>query len=247
MPQEEVTVVSLKADNLFDLQRRFLNHHNVAPALRSSHQLRRCFDVWDHIVSTYSGGRLTYGGDKLLAISALAREMKPLMQCRYLAGHWETDLIRQLGWPGYDVLKRAAKYRAPSWAWTSMDGRNYFFKFMYYLHDRFYPLAEILESHVDLASEDEFGLVEGGYLEVRGKLLLTTPHSYNEEEQGIDLTSSGNRSFGKPLLIQETPTILRFHQDGNDPEPGIPLYCMPLSLRIEITDDDKLWFSGLML
>ncbi|KAL8981582.1 MAG: hypothetical protein Q9205_003679, partial [Flavoplaca limonia] len=247
MPQELFTNVKLKANNPFNLQREFRGKEVGIIASNMSYRLHRSFHAWGEIVLTYSRGRLTYGEDKLVAISALAREMKPLMQCRYLAGHWEIDLIRQLGWPGYHVSERAPRYRAPSWAWTSTNGEHQSFSNMYLSDERFCPLAEILHSHVNLASEDEFGPVEGGHLEIRGKLLSATPDLYNHQEQEIDAISKGNHSFGKPLRILGKTTHLRFNQDGNEPEPETPLYCMPLSLAIPDGNDDYIWFNGLML
>ncbi|KAL8652101.1 MAG: hypothetical protein Q9226_004405 [Calogaya cf. arnoldii] len=237
MPQEQFTNVDLKANNPFNLQRELLNANVEYTAFRSSSQVQRSFHVWAQIVQTYSQGQLTQEGDKLVAISALAREMKPLMQCRYLAGHWESDLISQLGWPGYYVHKRASRYRAPSWAWTSMDGRNQTFSRMYDPDERFYPLAEILHVHVDLAGEDEFGLVEGGYLEVRGKLLPATPQIKNREE---------DYKSGNPLIVLEMVTELRFHQDGREPELEGPFYIMPLSMGMN-DDNERMTFNGLML
>ncbi|KAL8851782.1 MAG: hypothetical protein Q9221_003296 [Calogaya cf. arnoldii] len=246
MPQEDYTHIDLKANNPFSLQRELLDNNVESAACGSSSQLRRSFNVWGQIVQAYSQGRLTLEGDKIVAISALARAMKPLMQCRYLAGHWETDLIRQLGWPGYDVHKRASRYRAPSWAWTSMDGRNQFFYRMYDSDEQYYPLAEVLHAHVDLATEDEFGLIEGGYLKVRGKLFPAVPQEESEKEREAYFVSRGAYSSGEPLVVLGMATNLRFHQDGIEPKLEGLLYIMPLSLEFDV-DDFEVIFHGLML
>ncbi|KAL8993670.1 MAG: hypothetical protein Q9169_006170 [Polycauliona sp. 2 TL-2023] len=242
MPQEQHANVNLKAHSPFNLYREFLDDKNESIAASTSSRLQRSFDVWAQIVLLYSLAKLTHEGDKLVAISALARTMKPLMQCRYLAGHWEIDLVRQLCWPGYDVEKRAAKYRAPSWAWTSMDGKNQCF--IYRSIGHLHTLVEILHAHVDLASEDEFGPVLGGYLDLRGKLLLATPQDYSIEELDADIISIALGNSGQPLLVQGVATQLRFHQDSNDTALDGPFYCMPVSLD---EYDREMRFNGLML
>ncbi|KAL8992586.1 MAG: hypothetical protein Q9169_006984 [Polycauliona sp. 2 TL-2023] len=104
--------------------------------------------------------------------------------------------------------------------------------------------AEILHAHVDLATEDEFGLVVGGYLELKGKLLLATPQIYTEEERLADINSGEGGKSGQPLLVGGVATQLRFHQDGYDPKLEGPLYCMPISFD---DYDAEMSFNGLML
>src|SRR5690349_15053849 len=53
---------------------------------------------WRISVETFSSASLTYESDKLIAISGVARELYKILNCRYLAGLWHTDLIHQLAW-----------------------------------------------------------------------------------------------------------------------------------------------------
>lgn len=42
------------------------------------------------------------------------QQLRPLIGCRYLAGHWENDLLWQLGWFILGEGVHPTDYRAPS-------------------------------------------------------------------------------------------------------------------------------------
>ncbi|QDS68372.1 hypothetical protein FKW77_010739 [Venturia effusa] len=150
--------VDLKKCSLFTL-----------PPLENEQHDRRneAWDAYENAIDAYSHMCLTQTGDKLVAISAIMRQLQPFIRCRYLAGHWEDDLIWQLGWEVYDGVRPVA-YRAPSWSWASVDGHV---KVSPWRTTNLTYLLEILEANVDLVGEDEFGQVSGGYLRVRGHLI----------------------------------------------------------------------------
>jgi hypothetical protein len=95
--------------------------------------------VWLVVRGEYTRRKLSYAGDKLFAIAALASEIAGVYG-KYLAGLWEQDLHVDLQWrrpdPEYDSsatpyelsdwhtrrLPRPTQYRAPSWSWASIDG-----------------------------------------------------------------------------------------------------------------------------
>ena len=135
--------------------------------LRSSKS--ECLRTWTRIVGIYTRCQLTKEADKLIAISAIAREMKPIMGCRYLAGLWERNLVDQLEWRiDRGDRSRPATYRAPSWSWASVEG---------YCspNDSSEPMKHLIEihsAHIDLAADDEMGQVKGGYLDVSGQLFV---------------------------------------------------------------------------
>ena len=53
---------------------------------------------WMSIVSDYSKMGLTYGDDTLPALSGLAACMEHLKPGNYIAGHWQHNIVSQLGW-----------------------------------------------------------------------------------------------------------------------------------------------------
>ncbi|KAK0711772.1 heterokaryon incompatibility protein-domain-containing protein [Lasiosphaeris hirsuta] len=81
---------------------------------------------WSDIVEGYSMRRLTFGSDKLRALSAIARVYHRETGKKYLAGLWEEDLPLGLCWvPAMHGdsprIPPPAEYRAPSWSWASID------------------------------------------------------------------------------------------------------------------------------
>ncbi|KAH7089648.1 heterokaryon incompatibility protein-domain-containing protein [Paraphoma chrysanthemicola] len=82
--------------------------------------------AWKSTVEEYSKRRMTFGKDKLLAISGIAAEYAKFFQCEYLAGLWQFDFISELSWyvtdPVFLRLPRPKVWRAPSWSWAAVDG-----------------------------------------------------------------------------------------------------------------------------
>lgn len=79
---------------------------------------------WKEIVDNYTARQLTFGSDKLVAISACARRFQEAnLESDYLAGLWRKDLAFQLLWSTARLqLKskpptRPTEYRAPTWSW----------------------------------------------------------------------------------------------------------------------------------
>lgn len=53
---------------------------------------------WSRTVPGYGTKKLTFGGDKLIAISGVAKEFRNKLQEEYVAGLWAGDLISGLCW-----------------------------------------------------------------------------------------------------------------------------------------------------
>ena len=174
---------------------------------------------WAEIVRTYSRGRLTKENDKLVAISGIAKEMKPLMRCRYLAGLWDFNIVEQLGWSGGRDATRSTIYRAPSWSWASIDGMVDLFEENEPTPGDHFVLAEVLEAHTSLVGVDEFGPVDGGLLLVRSQLIeLRREHSI---DLLWDVTIDG--------INLERATV-KF-DDKQDAQRSY-FFCLPLKLSI---------------
>ncbi|KAK9793603.1 putative Heterokaryon incompatibility [Seiridium cardinale] len=101
---------------------------------------------WSEVVKHYSSRRLTYSRDKLPAISVLAEEMARLTGNSlgpYLAGIWQSNILRELCWHVYDESARfPLTYRASSWSWASLDAFVYNTK---EFHDREDPDVHLAE------------------------------------------------------------------------------------------------------
>ena len=93
--------------------------------------------AWARIVKMYSSSRLTKPSDKLVALAGIADRMRHIIGGDYLAGHWNGEYLTgqwsdesepfmwSLLWhidPKDKGFARPSEYRAPSWAWASVDG-----------------------------------------------------------------------------------------------------------------------------
>lgn len=79
--------------------------------------------VWYHRIVgfDYSRRKMTYGRDKLLAISSLAQILYKRRPNPYYAGLWRDCLLEGLCWVRREPGGKAAEYRAPSWSWAAQD------------------------------------------------------------------------------------------------------------------------------
>ncbi|KAI9648105.1 hypothetical protein NHQ30_002734 [Ciborinia camelliae] len=145
------------------------------------HQVRevlRTRDVWGKVVRSYTGGDLTYQTDKLVAIAGLAAAVHQSIGGKYLAGIWENHLPSGLVWaratsikPFNSVLSIAPTqpqtFTAPSWSWASLKSEVEIFPIV---NGDIEELCQILEANVDLASDNPYGQVCGGYIKLKGNL-----------------------------------------------------------------------------
>lgn len=131
--------------------------------------------VWQDLVWNYSRRSLSLSKDKLPAISGLARWLHRHCSAdeTYLAGLWKSQLPGGLLW--YNNLplpadtKKASRpviYRAPSWTWASLDC-----DYLTWLgpgpEDH---AAKILDYHLLYKSDDIFGEVVDGYLDIEAPI-----------------------------------------------------------------------------
>lgn len=252
-PEEAWANVKGKALNPFSLLNVNLEDEDAPIDTGISPLVKRAFRVWGNAVSDYTVGNpqhrleddspgfaknLTNPADKLVAISAIAHELQPFMNCRYLAGHWEIDLIRQLAWTGSNDSQRASTYRAPSWSWASVDAPIQDFKFLYDppegTREAFHPLAEVLNVEVEPLTDDPMGQVVSGSLALWGHLIE------------LEVQSLLNSRYGGPdegdeiILVNGERTCLHVQLDDEYSRPTVPwsVYCVPISLLVDRIPSD---------
>ncbi|KAE9365035.1 HET-domain-containing protein [Stipitochalara longipes BDJ] len=83
--------------------------------------------TWKQLITNYTERDLSCPTDKLIAISAIARQANATLEDDYLAGMWRRhNLAGQLLWRcklNHPESKGLSKdYVAPSWSWASFDG-----------------------------------------------------------------------------------------------------------------------------
>jgi hypothetical protein len=132
---------------------------------------------WHYIIRYYTTAKLTYGSDKLVARSGIAKIFQQITKDQYLAGMWRRGLESTLCWRvGVNKpleLDRPHEERAPSWSWASVDGEiilpspgpN-----EERLNVELY--IKVVNVSVEPKGEDCFGQVHGGILELECKAIL---------------------------------------------------------------------------
>ena len=143
--------------------------------------------MWTEIVQRYSRCDLTFGSDKLIAISGIAKRMGLRMgfdKDDYFAGMWRQDLLRQLLWYSFDPGARSEKYRAPSWSWASIDAD------LVAIEDEDEDGGDVEVARlIDIRTEHDgnpFGVLKGGYCCIQGPLAHLSLAYASADEQDND-------------------------------------------------------------
>ena len=120
-------------------------------------------DVWNELIKSYSRRAVTYGSDKMVALSGVAAKMALAFRPDdYLAGIWRQGLPKSLLWHALLVAIPAQQYRAPSWSWASIDGE------IAYAQDIPHQVVCELLLGTVIATGGSFGPVTEGLLVVKG-------------------------------------------------------------------------------
>jgi hypothetical protein len=217
---------------------------------------------WHSFVHAYSPLSLTRLSDRLSALSGLAqysihrREAQSPASDRYLAGCWESSLIMDMAWAvgpplwrfkrhkggsfsvpllfwsdSHTYAKKAKPegYVAPSWSWACIAEQVEYAPFGYPE-----PLCKVEEAHVDLATEDPYGQVKGGWLILNAKLI---PSRWRWQKAFFGgyaaLEDIGYKKRFWGLKRDKGMEWWRDWADGDTLrlDPGEELYLMPLAAR----------------
>ncbi|KAI0846463.1 HET-domain-containing protein [Daldinia vernicosa] len=168
---------------------------------------------WSAAVSLYSNTKLTVSGDKLVAVSGLAKDVRKALQrlrpgrYRYLAGLWEDHLIVTLGWYVRvgTPASRAACYRAPSWSWASLDGHLI-------IPDTFregvVEISSLSSANIALLGADDTGEVAEGILTLHGPICLIEAYILSHNQYAVETF----REFGTGHSVKVRVNESRQHQ-----------------------------------
>jgi len=79
---------------------------------------------WYQIVELYTAASLTFGSDKLVAISGIVQLLERRTGLTSFAGLWREFLLDDMLWTTVrpDKTTRPANYQAPSFSWASLTG-----------------------------------------------------------------------------------------------------------------------------
>jgi hypothetical protein len=197
------------------------------------------FIMWNGIIQEYTKCNLTKRKDRLIAISAIAKQFQPLFKDEYIAGLWRRHLTQQILWnvphARTAVLSTTNpdEYIAPSWSWALVNGPVLPYARIA-KHDK--PvMIEMLEVRVETRTADRMGQVMGGHIKVRGWLREFPPpelDKYNTSD-----SDSGGKDHGNHMWMFKAPaTEFCFFHPDKLPLPAEPKwYCLPV---LECLDKD---------
>ncbi|KAH0437316.1 heterokaryon incompatibility protein [Colletotrichum camelliae] len=136
------------------------------------------FIEWYRLLDYYNDCHLTKSDDKLVAISAIAKDMKKHLShlgepAVYLGGLWRSKMPRNLLWQVFSPAKRPERYRAPSWSWASVDNASLCSSHEGYSHfsKRHRVLVSVVEAGTTPLTSDDTGQLQGGSLTLKCRLL----------------------------------------------------------------------------
>jgi hypothetical protein len=210
---------------------------------------------WQTVVERYSKTQLTKPEDKLIALSGFAKSYQIPSTGTYLAGLWKDRLASQLLWRVDPVFAngrfeypstRPDKYRAPTWSWAAVNTPQGITCGDITDEEM---LITVENPTVDLETDNEFGLVKGGQLYLRGVLKhieLKKLEKNGSVRYGWNLLSRGRGAspIKHTIVYLDSPSSEVDILDSNG-----CVYCMParkdsdnylvcLLLQLEITDTE---------
>lgn len=172
----------------------------------------RLFNDWNDTAGYYASRALTVPGDKLIALSGLANDMKARLQQlrpgphRYLAGLWEERLMDALFWKVTAPARRALHYRAPSWSWACLDGNLNLEAFQ---EGEMIAFTSIVSVEMMYPGREDTGKVDGGILTLAGPCALAEidleKKTHNVSESKRDVRSI-QADDGSVLYRKKTTT-----------------------------------------
>jgi hypothetical protein len=181
---------------------------------------RELLHAWSDIVSKYSRRDITFAGDRLLAVSAIAAYFAPLLRCDYLAGHWRDLLSLELGWiVGQPKYPRPKTYVSPSWSvslypvhsfantairsWASISDHVY-----WDMLDEHVSTVEIVDCKVQLARPfAPFGAVKNGYLIVKAQIRQVTWY-FNHSNRQVQVMAESMAFMANRETAESLPGYL---------------------------------------
>lgn len=196
--------------------------------------------LWYRIVEKYTACNLTFANDKLIALSGVAKSLRPILQDEYVSGMWLRYLACEMLWSANEYSERQSlepnSYLAPSWSWASVTGTVQPGRPDIDAAD---ILITVISFGLEYATEDNTGLVKSGWIHLRGTLkpiALVEPElrtASNMKSWSIVINGERFNKFGdrERQDLQLQVMLDSFHHDFNEENAKGALYCMPGRVR----------------
>ncbi|KAE9381828.1 HET-domain-containing protein [Stipitochalara longipes BDJ] len=206
------------------------SHHTATPERHAT------YSHWKSVVERYSKTKLTNPGDKLIALSGIAKLMAGLLPgVKYVAGLWSEHLASQLLWrvdPVFEHGKfsfpssRPKQYRAPSFSWAAVDAERGITYGEFTDENLLIKVAEY--SIYQEKGSDPFGLVNEGCTIKLSGVLKKVELQRRVGEDGLiryrwDLSGSPPEAVEKYSNVYlDSP-----HDDTDILDPDSQIFCLP--------------------
>jgi hypothetical protein len=188
--------------------------------------------LWGVLIEVYTTTSLTFPGDKLIAISGVAKKYRQDLNDEYIAGMWRTDLATWILWYVKQTpTPRPLVYRAPSWSWASVD--NEVGTLRGNLAGMIATVDDVCLHHVN---EDTTGAISGGWLDLTGPLkpirIVRRQLEYRLYINNTYIVESSQDDGDGPEHINEEGPSLFFDEPPSDEhsrqgtQHGLRLFCM---------------------
>jgi hypothetical protein len=192
-------------------------------------QKKKFHKLWPQLVQLYSAANLTFGKDKLPALSGVARFEYNETGDQYLAGLWRDNLVDQLCWfrrvAPYRVMQPRPPWRAPTWSWASID--NAVTSTARYDGIAETMCVQVLDASTTKCAYDPFGQVTSGLVRLACSTMavgyLVCPSESNSSEHKEDdiiVSFAGSRELRVPIVLD--------CQDDSNRTAGKLFYLLPL-------------------
>jgi hypothetical protein len=216
------------------------------PPSRDNLQGRRktVLSGWYRTLDDYASRNISFPDkDKFAALAGVAQEFQRMLEDRYVAGMFVSDLPLALLWKLPESSRPQTpsdlehQYRAPSWSWASIDGRVEFLG-PYLRGDTLKQPADIISATSTLVNETiPLGQITNAELILRG-YTVAVQWVYDESERYMDVESCDDQPDFKDI-----PSVLR--QLDNPIKDGVSPAGAIAVLIAALVDNDGHW--GLLL
>jgi hypothetical protein len=198
---------------------------------------------WHGLVYHYARRYLTCAGDRLPAVSGIARLVARRLDQSYVAGLWSDDLVVGLiwttGYPDQSLALKPSRYPGPSWSWASVNKDiTYLAAWIrkHHAEDWFkgsksisqleggdwVPCLEVKNWSVELAGDDPYAEVKSGQLTILGRIrqvMVKTPANPYESRSSL---------MYEPGHSVDVVYYPDFPEPSTAPDVGLSVYCLPL-------------------
>lgn len=169
-----------------------LNGPHTAKLPRPDAPKELLWEIWREVIEIYTKCSLTFVGDKLVAVSGLAKSIQAAFNIDYCAGLWDWDLEYQLLWGGASSQPRypPPSYRAPTWSWASMDGYISMSRYQEE-RERWLLVARIVDKYVETQTSDTTAHILGAYIRLSGWLATIRIRRDDGPQMNWDVFANG--------------------------------------------------------